>query len=194
MLQIYKVFHSKSEIIFSQNKIDNQSIIIDDFSDVSKYNSLNKFLFTCISPDPIKAIKNWFPDHDFIQAAGGLVMKDQQYLWIYRNGTWDLPKGKLEKDENFKIAAIREVKEECGLDSNLEIIKLLYISFHTYIENSKSRIKRTNWYLMKYSGSDYLSPQKEEGIDKVKWLSLEESILKSKESFKSIDEVWKAYN
>ena len=110
MLQIYKVFHSKSEIIFSQNKIDNQSIIIDDFSDVSKYNSLNKFLFTCISPDPIKAIKNWFPNHDFIQAAGGLVTKDQQYLWIYRNGTWDLPKGKLEKDENFKIAAIRETR------------------------------------------------------------------------------------
>ena len=100
-MQIYKVFHSKSEIIFSQNKIDNQSIIIDDFSDISKYNALNKFSFTFISPDPIKAIKNWFPNHDFIQAAGGLVMKDQQYLWIYRNGVWDLPKGKLEKDENF---------------------------------------------------------------------------------------------
>ena len=193
-MQIYKVFHSKSEIIFSQNKIDDQSIVINDFSEVSKYNALNKFLFTCISKAPLKAIENWFPNHDFIEAAGGLVMKDQQYLWIYRNDIWDLPKGKLEKNENFKIAAIREVQEECGLDRNLEIIKLLYTSFHTYIENSKSKIKRTNWFLMKYSGSDDLSPQIEEGIHRVEWLTLEESIEKSKESFKSIDEVWKTYN
>jgi len=193
-LQIYKVFHSKSEIIFSQNKIDDQSIVINDFSEVSKYNALNKFLFTFISKAPLKTIENWFPNHDFIEAAGGLVMKDQQYLWIYRNDIWDLPKGKLEKNENFKIAAIREVQEECGLDSNLEIIKLLYTSFHTYIENSKSKIKRTNWFLMKYSGSDDLSPQIEEGIHRVEWLTLEESIEKSKESFKSINEVWKTYN
>ena len=47
---------------------------------------------------------------------------------------------------------------------------------------------------MKYSGSDDLSPQIEEGIHRVEWLTLEESIEKSKESFKSINEVWKTYN
>jgi hypothetical protein len=43
---------------------------------------------------------------------------------------------------------------------------------------------------MNYSGSESVLPQAEEGIEKVEWLSLKESTLKSKESFKSIKEVW----
>src|SRR5580698_8619121 len=36
----------------------------------------------------------------FIEAAGGLINNDKnQYLFIYRQDTWDLPKGKLEKKE-----------------------------------------------------------------------------------------------
>ena len=42
-------------------------------------------------------------------------------------------KGKLEPSEDFESAALREVQEECGLDNQLYISKLLYISFHTYI-------------------------------------------------------------
>jgi 8-oxo-dGTP pyrophosphatase MutT (NUDIX family) len=125
-----------------------------------------------------------------VKASGGIVIRNKNYLWIYRNGIWDLPKGKLEYLEDFETAAIREVKEECGLDSSLKIEKLIYISFHTYTENSKKFLKRTNWYEMSYSGSENVSPQVEEGIEKVEWLSLEESILKSNESFKSIKEVW----
>jgi hypothetical protein len=43
---------------------------------------------------------------------------------------------------------------------------------------------------MSYSGSENVFPQADEGIEKVEWLSLKESTLKSKESFKSIKEVW----
>ena len=56
--------------------------------------------------------------------------------------------------------------------------------------DSKKIIKRTHWYEMVYSGSKNVFPQAEEGIEKVEWLSLEESIAKSNESFKSIREVW----
>ena len=34
-----------------------------------------------------------------IKAGGGIVRKDQSLLMIYRLNRWDLPKGKLEKDE-----------------------------------------------------------------------------------------------
>src|ERR1700759_4462521 len=35
-----------------------------------------------------------------IKAAGGMVRNDDgNYLFIFRNGKWDLPKGKVEKDE-----------------------------------------------------------------------------------------------
>ena len=51
-----------------------------------------------------------------IEAAGGLVKNENgDYLFIYRNDKWDLPKGKIEKDEKTKVAAVREVEEECGI-------------------------------------------------------------------------------
>jgi len=189
-VQIYKVFDSKSEIIFSPKKSITNSINIDHLSEVSKFNKINKFHFNYITTNPLKSMQSWYSDCEFVKASGGIVIRNKNYLWIYRNGIWDLPKGKLEYLEDFETAAIREVKEECGLDSSLKIEKLIYISFHTYTENSKKFLKRTNWYEMSYSGSENVSPQVEEGIEKVEWLSLEESILKSNESFKSIKEVW----
>ena len=88
-------------------------------------------------------------------------------------------KGKLEYSEDFETAAQREVKEECGLESSIKINRLIYISFHTYIENSKKIIKRTHWYEMTYSGSKSVFPQAEEGIEKVEWFSLERILLQS---------------
>ena len=51
-----------------------------------------------------------------IEAAGGLVINRKgEYLFIYRNDKWDLPKGKLEKGERKRQGAVREVEEECGI-------------------------------------------------------------------------------
>ncbi|MGF1926130.1 MAG: NUDIX domain-containing protein, partial [Bacteroidia bacterium] len=51
-----------------------------------------------------------------IKAAGGLVENaKREYLFIFRNKKWDLPKGKVEKGEKIKVAAVREVEEECGV-------------------------------------------------------------------------------
>ena len=191
-MQIYKVFDSKSEIIFSPKKSITNSLNINHLSEVSVFNKNSKFHFNHLTSDPLKCIQNWYSDYNFIQASGGVVKMNSKYLWIYRNGIWDLPKGKLEKLEDFETAAVREVQEECGLDSFLKIEKLIYVSFHTYTENLKKNIKRTNWYEMTYSGSDNVSPQIEEGIERVEWLSLDESIEKSNTSFKSIKEVWKS--
>ena len=46
-----------------------------------------------------------------IEAAGGLIKKENKFLFIYRNGNWDLPKGKIENSETPDDAAIREVRE-----------------------------------------------------------------------------------
>ena len=158
-MQIYKVFDSKSEIVFSAKKSISNSININHLSEVSKYNKVNKFRFNYTTSNPLKSIQSWYSDCKFVEASGGIVKRDKKYLCIYRNGIWDLPKGKLENLEDFETAALREVKEECGLDSSLIIEKLIYISFHTYTENSKKIIKRTQWYEMIYSGSENVFPQ-----------------------------------
>ena len=126
---MYKVFDSKSEIIFSSDKFNNSSIIVRNLSEINAHNKAGKFSFQNISSRPFKSIENWFANYEFIDAAGGLVENNGKFLWIFRNGIWDLPKGKVEINENFKSAGIREVQEECGLDSNLKNIKIIIYFF-----------------------------------------------------------------
>ena len=50
-----------------------------------------------------------------IVAGGGKVINsDGKILFIFRNGKWDLPKGKAEQKETIDQTALREVEEETG--------------------------------------------------------------------------------
>ena len=51
-----------------------------------------------------------------IYASGGVVFNNNKLLMIYRNGFWDLPKGKMEINESELDCAVREVEEEGGVD------------------------------------------------------------------------------
>ena len=51
-----------------------------------------------------------------LEAGGGIVFnKRGEFLVIERRGVWDLPKGKVDAGETIEEAAVREVREECGL-------------------------------------------------------------------------------
>jgi len=101
------------------------------------------------------------------RAAGGLVKNDHgDNLFIFRLNKWDLPKGKIEKGESKKEAAIREVKEECGL-SDLTIEKKLQKTYHIFQRDGRDTLKITQWYLMKTDFYGTLVPQIEEDITEV---------------------------
>ncbi|MBN1186370.1 MAG: NUDIX domain-containing protein [Bacteroidales bacterium] len=105
-----------------------------------------------------------------IHAAGGLVKnQDGDLLVIQRLGVPDLPKGKVEKDETNELAAVREVKEECGLD-DVKIIAPVSTTFHIYPFNGRWILKHTHWFEMKYDGSVKLIPQIKESITDAKWI------------------------
>lgn len=99
-------------------------------------------------------------------AAGGVVIIDNQFVAIERNGIPDLPKGHIEKGESPEVAALREVEEETGI-TNLEIIKELPATWHCYLLDNQWTIKKTSWYLMKTDSGMKNIPQTEEGISKV---------------------------
>jgi len=104
-----------------------------------------------------------------IEAAGGLVKNENDgYLFIYRNNKWDLPKGKIEKDEGVKEAAVREVEEECGIKVS-KLGEKICKTYHVYIYKGEVVLKKTHWFKMKCKGQDKLKPQKEEGITEVRW-------------------------
>ncbi|MCO6494841.1 MAG: NUDIX domain-containing protein [Bacteroidetes bacterium] len=114
----------------------------------------------------IRLLKNEFK---FIQAAGGIVEENGKFLYIKRFDHWDLPKGKLEKNESEKEGALREVREECGIQ-NLKIISELPKSYHLYLFNGKPALKETFWFLMRSTEKiTNLKPQTEEGITEVRF-------------------------
>ena len=103
-------------------------------------------------------------------AAGGKVLNSsKRILFIFRNGKWDLPKGKAEPNETIDKTALREVEEETGI-KGLSITKPLDITYHIFKRNNQYQIKKTYWFEMfsEYEGD--LKPQLNEGITKVKWI------------------------
>lgn len=103
-----------------------------------------------------------------IKAAGGVVTnKKKKVLLIYRLGKWDFPKGKFEKGETPEQCAVREVEEECAI--RVKSKNHLYNTWHTYTQNRKSILKKTYWYEMECVDDKNMAPQKEEGIDDIRW-------------------------
>ena len=108
-----------------------------------------------------------------IEAGGGLVHTgEEMILLIFRNGKWDLPKGKLDEGESTYAAALREVQEETGL-VNLQLEEPLTTTYHTYYQNNELILKKSHWFLMKSPQQQALVPQLEEGIEKCEWVRLD---------------------
>ena len=128
--------------------------------------------------------------YKIVEAAGGLVKnKEQKILFIFRLGKWDLPKGKIEKGENAEEAALREVKEECGL-TRLRIKKKMPSTYHTYTLKGEKILKISHWFEMNFTGIKYtLTPQIEEGITDVRWLTTDEIKEAMKNTYASIEDV-----
>ena len=130
-----------------------------------------KMLYIPILPDDFHhTIQKLTASFTPINAAGGLVQNNNgEYLLIFRNGLWDLPKGKQEEGEDIALTALREVEEECGING-LEQGELLCITHHTYRMNGLFMLKDTYWYVMKYNGCSTMQPQLEEGIQRCEWV------------------------
>lgn len=123
-----------------------------------------------VHPDKDQLLSEFFKLLPIIKAAGGKVIHDnKKVLFIYRNDKWDLPKGRIEKNESLEKAAIREIEEETGV-SNLSITKPLQTTYHIFKRNGKHALKETFWFEMKTNYNGVLVPEKSEGITKVEWL------------------------
>jgi 8-oxo-dGTP pyrophosphatase MutT (NUDIX family) len=61
--------------------------------------------------------KQAVPHMTYRNDAGGVVMngRREMILVLQRNGTWSLPKGKIEEGEDRMLAARREIGEETGV-------------------------------------------------------------------------------
>ena len=182
MMQSYQIFLNLKSVLFvkywdscGKNSLKNTKILeTNKLSDVffsSFLDEKDTFDWILVCEEQINDLFSEFKKKfGLISAAGGLVESTNgDILFIFRNGVWDLPKGKVETGEDLVDAAVREVEEECGIKA-LVVEKKLTETYHIYSLNNKYILKETHWYKMKTEKEQELIPQLEEGITKVEWV------------------------
>lgn len=172
---MYEVFVNESPLILTNKppeKSNGHLFSMDGDSIIKAINALAKgkldkaYLYY---PDEDKILDVFMHKIPMVTAGGGFVTnKKGKVLFIYRNGRWDLPKGKVDKGETIEDAAIREVEEETGV-TGLKIKKFLRTTYHIFRRNGEFRLKQTHWFAMTTKFKGKLVAEKSEGIEKVKW-------------------------
>ncbi len=147
-----------------------------------------------IKHEDLEALKKEFFRHfTIIDAAGGIVQNEKkELLFIFRRGKWDLPKGKLEKNEDPATGALRETEEETGV-KNLKLKKEIGTTYHIYDEFGKHILKRTVWFLFTCKSVQELTPQLDEDITEVKWISTKEIKKPMSNTYATIRDILTVY-
>lgn len=103
-----------------------------------------------------------------VRAGGGVIVRDGCVLAVHRSryDDWSLPKGKLERDESWERAALREVEEETGLVCELgeELGETRYL-------DGRGRDKLVRYFRMSADGE----PRPCNEVDAVRWVPLAEA-------------------
>ncbi len=202
--QMYKIYINAVEVLLKPSQhIDIQDItvpgthivaydgikthIIEHLQFIEKSQSAFRYI---IHHTDFPKLKNDFKSHfREIKAAGGLVKNEtNQFLFIHRRGSWDLPKGKIEKNETKRAACLREVGEETGIN-RMEIIERICVTRHTYRSSVGRRlIKKTYWYLVT-APKQTLIPQAKEDIDMATWMALSTFLNRHRKVYPNILDV-----
>lgn len=89
-------------------------------------------------------------------------------------GHWGLPKGHVERGETSEEAAVREVREETGLDGLRLGAELPTIDW--YFRSKRGVIHKFCHFFLIESPAGEPTPQADEGITQCLWLPIEEAI------------------
>jgi 8-oxo-dGTP pyrophosphatase MutT (NUDIX family) len=108
-----------------------------------------------------------------ILAAGGIVIDYATHaprvLLVHRPAydDWSFPKGKLDKGETVEQAALREVREETGLECR--IVRELATLRYRYRTRNAGRLKpkAVHYFLMEHVSGDIRVPCVE--VDRAEW-------------------------
>ena len=201
---MYKVFFNDRKITVLQKTDITLNKSIKSTENLHSISDVKHWFLDFISEDEKEVImicediekfweKVFVPSFKLIKAAGGVVKRNGQLLFIFRNEKWDLPKGKVDNGESVEKAAIREVQEECGISGH-SILKKLPATYHIYQSpyiKSKGKwvLKETFWFEMGYAGNENGKPQNEENITEIRWFErseLNEVLANTYENLKQV--------
>ena len=115
-----------------------------------------------------------------IVAAGGLVVDwsepdSPRVLLVHRPkyDDWSFPKGKLDRGETVTVTALREVKEETGLECRI-VRDLPSVHYIYTARNGVQRPKVVHYYLMEVTGGEITVNGYE--IDEARWCTVDDAL------------------
>ena len=171
---------------------DADDAIIDRLTRLMEVKKLKRLdSLTLLAGHKKQLIQHLKDQFKIVKAGGGLVVKDGHLLLIHRLGMWDLPKGKLKKDEPVTVGAVREVEEECSI--RVSVVTKLPGTWHSYAYKGTKILKKTSWYLMACHDDSQMHPQVEEDIDEVRWCTPDEAVALLPHSYASVAFVIRHY-
>lgn len=152
-------------------------IVAEDNLSVSRAKIIKKVetdkYITILSPDPEATFQSIREQFVAVQAAGGVVTNERgELLMIRLRDRWDLPKGHIEAGESSSSAAIREVREETGIDAEIIGKEPLITTWHAYDTYGRWELKSTIWWAMRAT-TEQTAAQAEEGITEALWCDAE---------------------
>ncbi len=170
-MQIYKVFIDNRPVFFEINpNAKEEYLSVKEIKKGLKDFKKSDLYELSVEVESLAVFEAIFEDYKFVEAAGGLVQLNENYLFIKRDGKWDIPKGKLEKGETPELGAVREIMEECGITNPPVITRHLLNTWHVYKRKDKKHLKKTYWYLLEAADDNTtFTPQLEEEITEAKY-------------------------
>jgi 8-oxo-dGTP diphosphatase len=114
-------------------------------------------------------------------SAGGVIYRRHgdsiEIALIHVRHRWGLPKGHIEEGERSNEAAVREVREETGLDGQVRkrLGDIRYSYRHKTTTGKTIRIyKRVYFYLLRYLKGDVRDHDHE--VDEARWFPIQEAL------------------
>jgi len=177
------IAEKKGTKVFKDVKPDDFALVLSSLRDEEVQNAL------CVNEKLLELESDFFDMYTIIEAGGGFVSNENgEVLFIFRRGFWDLPKGKLDDGETIAECALREVKEETGLQ-NVQLQEFMGSTFHIYTQEGEAILKESFWYTMRADSTELLTPQTSEDITEIRWVPLVEIPKLLENSFGSIKDV-----
>lgn len=106
------------------------------------------------------------------KSCGCIIIKNRKVLLVYEKNRnfWGFPKGHMEEGENEIETALREVKEEVGLDVEIDVNKRYTLNYII-----RDEIDKTTVLYIASPKNENIKMQESE-IEDVKWCDFDEAI------------------
>ena len=115
-------------------------------------------------------------------SAGGVAFRKQDgridvaLISVGADNRWQLPKGLVDKGESTQDAAIREVREEAGIDTEI-VTRIDKVEYWYFWKENGQRIryhKFVYFYLLRYKAGDVRDHDHE--VNEARWLDIDDAI------------------